>query len=153
VTHARLGAPAFGVAPGDAEIHATLRALTDDRMDGLVAHAERLARKEASSHGLTVEIEYDDVFVACHNHPEAAGIIRRSLDALGVEHGPFMLPFRASEDFGGFGSDARLALMFLGAGEGRPALHNPDYDFPDALIGIGAAIFARILQEAGRETG
>ena len=36
------------------------------------------------------------------------------------------------------------AMFFLGAGERHPSLHNPDYDFPDDLIRIGARIFARV---------
>ena len=34
---------------------------------------------------------------------------------------------RGSEDFGRFGQQARAAMFFLGAGENRPDLHNPDY--------------------------
>ena len=58
---------------------------------------------------------------------------------------------RASEDFGRFGQRAPAAMFFLGAGENHPGLHNPDYDFPDGLIEIGARVphadtsrFARI---------
>ncbi len=53
----------------------------------------------------------------------------------------------ASEDFGVFGRVAPSALFLLGAGEACPGLHNPDYDFPDALIGVGARIFLRVLRE------
>jgi metal-dependent amidase/aminoacylase/carboxypeptidase family protein len=34
--------------------------------------------------------------------------------------------------------------MLLGAGRDRPDLHNPDYDFPDALIETGLRCFARL---------
>ncbi len=34
-------------------------------------------------------------------------------------------------------------VFFLGAGEHTPALHNPDYDFPDDLIPLGSRIFMR----------
>jgi metal-dependent amidase/aminoacylase/carboxypeptidase family protein len=37
-------------------------------------------------------------------------------------------------------------MFFLGAGENHPSLHNPDYDFPDDLIGIGARVFMRTLR-------
>jgi len=54
---------------------------------------------------------------------------------------------RASEDFGRFGQPGtRSAMLFLGAGPG-PALHNPDYDFPDALIGPGVAIFHQLARD------
>ena len=32
-------------------------------------------------------------------------------------------------------------------GENHAALHNPDYDFPDDLIPIGAAIFEQIARD------
>ena len=53
---------------------------------------------------------------------------------------------RASEDFGRFGQQAAAAMFFLGAGENHPGLHNPDYDFPDGLIEIGARVFMRTLR-------
>ena len=55
--------------------------------------------------------------------------------------------FRASEDFGRFGSAGKSAMFFLGAGEKHPSLHNPDYDFPDDLIPIGAKIFMRAARD------
>ena len=51
---------------------------------------------------------------------------------------------RASEDFGVFGHNAKAAMLCMGPGEDYAALHNPDYDFPDDLLPLGAAIFERI---------
>ena len=54
---------------------------------------------------------------------------------------------RASEDVGRFGAaPTRSAMLFLGAGD-IPALHNPDYDFPDDLIPLGARIFHHIARD------
>ncbi|MNV89879.1 hypothetical protein D3C71_1842110 [compost metagenome] len=53
---------------------------------------------------------------------------------------------RASEDFGRFRAVSSSAIFFLGAGKDYPNLHNPDYDFPDGLIDIGARIFMRIIR-------
>ena len=53
---------------------------------------------------------------------------------------------RASEDFGLFGRASKSAMLFLGSGETHPQLHNPDYDFPDDLIPIGARIFLRVAR-------
>ena len=46
-----------------------------------------------------------------------------------------------------FGRSAPSAMFLLGAGEDCPGLHNPDDDFPDALIAIGARVFMRTLRE------
>lgn len=146
VTHVRIGEPAFGVAPGRAEIWATLRTLTDASMEDLCVSAEHLILSAAREKGLSVEISHDDIFGHCENAPEAVAHLRRALDAEGVPHGPGDLPMRASEDFGRFGQRAPAAMFFLGAGENHPSLHNPDYDFPDDLIGIGTRVFMRTLR-------
>ncbi|MFO1075455.1 MAG: amidohydrolase [Geminicoccaceae bacterium] len=147
ITHAWMGAPAFGIAPGQAEVWATLRTLTDAGMAGLCGEAERLARDTAAGAGLGVEIEYADIFVHCENDPEAVAQLCRALGAEGIPVGAGELPMRASEDFGRFGKVARPAMFFLGAGEDHPSLHNPDYDFPDELIEIGARVFVRTLRQ------
>jgi amidohydrolase len=147
VTHARMGEPAFGIAPAHAEIWATLRTVTDAGMDRLRARAESLAREAAQAAGLGISIEYQDVFVHCENDPEAVEHLRRALDAEGVPHDRGNLPMLPSEDFGRFGTHARSAMFFLGAGEGHPGLHNPDYDYPDELIAVGARVFMRVLRD------
>lgn len=147
VTHAHMGEPAFGVAPGEAQLWATLRSRDDSSMEMLVTQAEAMARKTARAAGLMVQIDYDDIFSACQNNPEATALIRAALDTEGVIHDADDLPMRASEDFGRFGAISKSAMFLLGAGKNRPALHNPDYDFPDGLIPVGIRIFDRIVRQ------
>ena len=146
ITHAWLGEEAFGIAPGDGEIWATLRTLTDDGMANLCSTAERLAAEAAKEHGLSLSFSYHDVFHHCENAPEAVAVLEKALDDEGVPHGPADLPMRASEDFGRFRALCPAAMFFLGAGEDHPALHNPDYDFPEDLITIGAKVFLRAIR-------
>ena len=147
VTHAKLGEPAFGVAPGHAELWATLRTLTDACMGDLCAAAERLVVRVSREKSLGAEIAYHDVFKHCENAPIGVAHLRRALEAEGVPYDRGELPMRASEDFGRFGERAPAAMFFLGAGETHPSLHNPDYDFPDELIAIGARVFMRTLRD------
>ncbi len=147
VGHCHMGEAVFGVAPGRAELWATLRTRLDERMADLVEAAEDLVRRVAAEHGLTCEIDYHEVFVASLNAPEATAHLRAALDAEGVTHDEAELPMRASEDFGRFGHAAKSAMFFLGSGEEHPQLHNPDYDFPDDLIPIGARVFMRVVRD------
>ncbi|MFN3822567.1 MAG: amidohydrolase [Pseudorhodobacter sp.] len=147
VTHARLGEPAFGIAPGEAELWVTLRTRDDAPMAALLAEAGALARTTAETHGLGLDLSHHDVFAACSNHPGATAILARAASAMGLTLRAEGLPFRASEDFGRFAASARSAMLFLGAGEHHPALHNPDYDFPDDLIPAGAALFDHVLRQ------
>jgi amidohydrolase len=143
VTHTAMGEAVFGVAPGRAEVWATLRTRLDERMAGLCAAAETLVQRVAGDHGLAFTVDYHEIFVASMNAPSAVEHLRAALDQEGIAHSEDALPMRASEDFGIFGHGAPSAMFFLGAGERHPALHNPDYDFPDDLIPIGARIFMR----------
>ncbi len=115
-------------------------------MAALCAEAEVAARRCADRYGLGVEIVYEDVFHTCENHPEAVALLRGAMDRLGVRHEPGE-PMYPSEDFGRFAACGRSAMFFLGAGVDHPRLHNPDYDFPDELIPVGAAIFEEVVRD------
>ncbi|MDB2407889.1 amidohydrolase [Jannaschia sp.] len=143
LTHARLGAPAFGIAPGRGEVFATLRTTSDMDLVRLEEDARALVRDTS---GLLIEITTHDRFLAGINDPEGAAILREAATAAGLEavHGD---PLRASEDFGRFGHDCPAAMLLLGAGPG-PALHNPDYDFDDGLIAPGAELLAGAARRA-----
>jgi amidohydrolase len=146
VAHASMGEPAFGVAPGRGEIRVTLRTWLDGRMAGLCDRAEAMVREEAKAEGLQCSFDYHEIFVASLNDAEATAHLTVALDAEGISHDSEQLPMRASEDFGLFGHGAKSAMLYLGSGTDRPNLHNPDYDFPDDLIPIGARIFMRVAK-------
>lgn len=146
VTHASMGEAAFGIAPADAEIWVTLRTLTDDRMAALCADAEALAKQVATSENLAIVMSYDDIFLYCDNASDATSHLNQALDDEKITRGTQGLPMRGSEDFGRFRSVSSSAMFFLGAGVNSASLHNPDYDFPDELIEIGARIFMRTIR-------
>lgn len=145
--HARLGEAAFGIAPGEADIWATLRSINDDLQSRLMQAACDMASETARTHGLSIDLGTEDRFAACDNDPDATAYAERAFEAEGVSSLPVDQPFRWSEDFGLFGSVSRSALFVLGAGVEAPRLHNPDYDFPDELIPLGARLFERIARD------
>ncbi|WP_420584122.1 amidohydrolase [Ruegeria sp.] len=147
VTHVSLGEPTFGVAPGHAELWVTLRTVADARMQHLIDEAEALVAQVASDQGLQHQISYEDAFEACVNAPEAVDILDRSCAETGVSCELVPRPQKFSEDFGQFGKGAKAAMFWLGSGTNQPQLHNPDYDFPDALIPVGAEIFLAAIQQ------
>jgi amidohydrolase len=146
ITHANMGEAAFGISPADAELWATLRTLSDDNMDALCAQAEALVTEISNKNSLKFSIAYDDIFLHCENSTEATAYIITALKAENIPYTKDFLPMRGSEDFGRFGSVSQSAMFFLGAGQNHANLHNPDYDFPDELIDIGARIFMRIIR-------
>jgi amidohydrolase len=146
ITHATMGEAVFGIAPGHAEVWATLRTKRNDLMASLCAAAEAVVTSIADKNLLSAQYDYHETFVASVNAPEAVEQLRLALDEERIVHAQDNLPMRASEDFGVFGHNAASAMFFLGAGEQHPALHNPDYDFPDDLIPIGSRVFMRTLR-------
>ena len=56
-------------------------------------------------------------------------------------------PFRWSEDFGHFSSICPTVFFGLGIGEDAPALHRPDYHFPDSVIPTGIAVYAGLIEK------
>ncbi len=146
ITHARLGEQTFGVAPGQAELWVTLRTVSDERMTKLVTEAEAMVRQVAQTEGLGTDITYEDVFEACTNDADAVDILTTACAEQSVPCQLSPEPQRFSEDFGQFGQGAKTAMFWLGAGQHHPQLHNPDYDFPDALIPIGTGIFLSAIR-------
>ncbi len=147
VTHVQMGEPTFGIAPGEARLLVTLRTATDEALHALDEAARNLSRDLAEQAGLSLCFDVCDAFAATVNDAEATDMAVKAMNALGISCDDSGLPMRASEDFGVFGWDARAAILCLGPGERYAGLHNPDYDFPDALIPVGASIFERITRD------
>lgn len=144
LTHANLGAPAFGIAPADGELRVTLRTMTNDGMDRLIDTA---LHKVAEAHGdLVADIHWHDVFRGVVNDADATEIARQVAQDLGHEIYEMPTPMRWSEDFGRIGDDgAKAAMLYIGSGTETPQLHNPDFDFPDALLPVVIDQFADIV--------
>jgi len=147
VTHVNIGEPTFGIAPGDGVLYATLRTANDDALHSVLEDTKTIANTIAKAEALDIEFSVFDHFAASINDEEATRIAISAMKALNIEHGDEGLPMRASEDFGVFGRDAKAAMLCMGPGEDYAALHNPDYDFPDDLLPLGAAIFERITRD------
>lgn len=146
IVGARLGGEeAYGISPGEALLGATLRSETNETMQAIVAYAEAAVRREAERAGLRFDIDYREVFSATVNAGSAVEVVQRA--AAGRPVRLLERPFRWSEDFGGFTAAAEGAFFGLGAGPDTPALHHPAYDFPDALLPIGATVMGRILAD------
>ncbi len=144
LTHARLGEPTFGIAPGLGEVRVTLRCMTDDRMEALVADAQALVDQQCPD--LSLDIAWHDIFLSVTNDAEATEMARKVALSQDRPVHEMPTPMRWSEDFGRIGGDgAQAAMLYVGAGETHPQLHNPDYDFPDALIPIMTDMFLGIV--------
>lgn len=146
----KLGEKAYGVSAGEGEVHFTMRSDTQLRMRQLEEKTEQAVREIATEYGLLYTTEWIEPFAASSNHEDAVNLIRGAASDLGFDYHAPEVPFRWGEDFGLFTQKYKGALFCLGAGENCPALHSPDYDFPDEIIETGIRIFYRISQKTAR---
>jgi amidohydrolase len=141
VVHVNLGSEDYGISAGSAEVHLTVRCWTDAELEKLQQDIEALSRKLAKKHELGVDIRYCFTFKANRNDDAAAELVANAVRSTGRELIARDHPFKWGEDFGLFTAKYKGCMFGLGAGEDMPALHNPDYDFPDALIPHGVELF------------
>ena len=146
VVHSRLGRPAFGVTPGEAELLATLRADDDALLAELKEAAGAAAERQALDHGLTAALSFSEEFPATTNHPQATELARRAAGRSGLEILlPQESPFRWSEDFGRLAALGKGAMIGLGAGVDHPALHAERYDFNDNSLTCGVELLQNLV--------
>jgi len=147
IIHVKVGEVAFGTTPGEAVVMATLRARNDHDLELLSKTAEITASQIVQKEKLEISMEYTETFPATVNSPEAAKFVKNAAAKLGLDVKTLDKPFRWTEDFGHFTSRFKGALIGLGAGIQHPALHNPNYDFPDQLITTGINLFLEIFDD------
>lgn len=141
VVHVDLGSKDYGISAGNAEVHLTVRCWTDAELKQLEQDIENLSRRVVASHKLGIDISYCFTFKANQNDDAAAELVTAAVRSTGRELTQRDHPFKWGEDFGLFTARYKGCMFGLGAGEDMPALHNPDYDFPDELIPHGVELF------------
>lgn len=143
--YSSMGSKDYGVSPADGELHLTIRTWTPDEMNALMKKIETIAQDVALKHSLKHEMLWFDYFSATKNDPFCNTIIKESAKERGFQLNQREHPFKFGEDFGVFTQRYPGAMFGLGSGEETPALHNPDYDFPDEIIETGIAMFREII--------
>jgi amidohydrolase len=152
LTHARLGERSYGISPGRAEVLATLRAERDLDLERLRSRASALAAEAGREYGLHANVGFSDHFAASVNDAHAVSIVRAAAADAQLDVHTMPAPIRWSEDFGLFTQVCKGALIGLGSGIDQPALHAPDYDFPDAALSAGIHLFDGILRRVMAES-
>jgi amidohydrolase len=145
--HIAMGEKAYGVSAGYGEVHFTIRSNSNAQMRTIESDLEESVNEIASKFKLKIKIEWTQSFQANENNIEAVNFIRKSVSYLNFNILEKKLPFTFGEDFGLFTQKFKGAMLGLGSGENTPALHNPDYDFPDEIIETGTQLFHQITKE------
>lgn len=146
ITHASLGEETFGVAPGHAEIWLTLRSYDDRNLQMMASQIIEMCRAKAKDYLFDFNFSEHEAFAATNSDPNCVHIIEQAAQNLELKVGHLSEPFRWSEDFGRFGSVCPIGFFGLGSGVDQPALHNPEFDFPDDILEIGMTMFWEIIR-------
>ncbi len=149
------GEGALNIIPTVAELNGTVRTYDPKVKAKIMDSLERRIRGIGEAMGAQIEYTYYDVCAATSNTVKetefALSVARKLVD------GPHMIDddtakSMGGEDFGGFLS--KRAGNYMGIGQGVPGtsphnfmLHSPHYDFNDAIIPIGAAYFAQLVED------
>lgn len=143
--YTNIGSADFGISAGYGETGFTMRAGNNELLEKLrYLFLEKVSVIE-KSHGINTDLEWLEDFPSINNELSATDFIRNSAKTIRLDLQSINDPFSWGEDFGHFTKKYKGAMFGLGAGIKTPALHNPDYDFPDELITSGSDLFIEII--------
>lgn len=147
ITHASLGEETFGVTPGHAEIWLTLRSYDDRNLQLMATQIIELCRSKAKDYLFDFDFSEHEAFAATNSDPKCVQLIEQAAQNLELQVRRLSEPFRWSEDFGRFRSVCPIGFFGIGSGTEQPALHNPEFDFPDDILEVGMTMFWEIIRQ------
>ena len=143
---------AMSVIPREAKLVGTVRTFRRSVQETVEARMRTLAQSIAGAFGATAQVEYQRIYPATLNTaPEANFVADLATEMIGKDKVVRDLtPSMGSEDFS-FMLQAKPGAYFrLGQGgaDAGCLLHNPRYDFNDAVIPLGSAMFASLTERS-----
>ena len=140
----RCGQKAFGMAASDGEIYLTLRAHLNKDLQALEDKIISFCREKAEKGGFDLAYEHIDAFPGTENEDGCVQKVENAAAKAGYKLHILEEPMRWSEDFGWYLMECPGAYFGIGAGESCPALHTPDFEYIDELIGNTVSMFENI---------
>jgi hippurate hydrolase len=142
----------FNVIPDHVKLVGTVRSFRPETRDLAERRVREIAAKTAEALGCSAEVAYERGYPATVNSAREAEFAARvgqrvfGVDNVITEHEPTM----GGEDFSYLLQARPGAYVFLGQGgsAGGCLLHNPNYDFNDEVIPLGAGYLAALVEEA-----
>ena len=144
---------AWNIIPNEAVIGGTVRAFSEAVQTQVEQRIRELCAGTALSHGATISVRYERRYPPTVNTSAEAELCASVAASLvGTERVKRELkPAMGSEDFAWMLQARPGAYMWLGNGTGSVGgcrVHNPGYDFNDAVLPIGAAYWVRLAETA-----
>ncbi len=148
------GGDAPNVIPGSVLMRLTVRAYRPEIRAMLRERITQLVQAQAATLGVTAEVDYHWRYPALVNDVESTRYARQvALDWLG-EDGllPDLAPLTGSEDFSFMLEHCPGSYLIVGNGVGEHhrtggcMVHNPGYDFNDAILPIAASYWVQLVR-------
>jgi hippurate hydrolase len=149
-----VGAIHAGNAPNviaeTAELRLTVRAFSPEVRALLRERITQLVATQAEALGARAEVDYQWGYPALQNEPALTDFARQ----VAVDHFgpgclvPDMKPLTGSEDFAYMLEQKPGCYFTIGNGDGQGGcmVHNPGYDFNDAILPIGATYWVKLVE-------
>jgi amidohydrolase len=138
---------AYNVIPDEARLVGTMRTFSD-KVRALTRERMRaIAAGVAATFGVEIEVDIRDIFTVLENHEEQSRAVAEvASEIVGVENVSMTpQPKMGSEDFADMLRAVPGAYFWLGH-EGSVPVHNPGFILDDAILPVGASLFARIIE-------
>ena len=138
---------AYNVIPQSATLSGTARFFRNEVAQEIEAAMRRLVEGVAAGFGATARLDFRLIFAPTVNDPvRTAELADAAAELVGEELvNRHRAPVMGSEDFSFMLEKVPGAYIHVGNGPGAQA-HNPHYNFNDAAIPYGAALYARIVE-------
>lgn len=152
---------ASNVVPDHCEIQGTVRTFSTGVLDLIERRMGEIATHTAAAFGATAEFHFHRNYPPTINHDREVTFLRDVMrEVAGPDRTLEMEPAMTAEDFSFFLEKKPGAYFMIGNGSGEHraphdgsarqigpcTLHNPHYDFNDALIPQGAALWVRLTE-------
>ena len=138
------GGMAANQIPDRVVLRGTCRTFKPAIRDLVARRIEEVSHGIAAAFGLTAQVTITVGMGATVNDPVEADRAAEAADAAGLDVRRDLPPSMASEDFGWYLAERPGAFAWIGNGPARDGrgLHNPGYDFNDAILPVAATFLA-----------
>ena len=143
------GGDAFNVLPDDALIKGTVRCFSKQTQERIHQLMVEISEGTARMHGATATVSYQNAYPATINSAAETDIAIRAAQAVvGQDKVSWdSEPSMAAEDFSYMLNCKPGAYIWLGVDQEQSVpLHNPNYDFNDQALAIGAAYWVELVK-------
>ena len=143
---------AVNVIPQTATIRGTVRSLSDTAQDEMEKALSRIATGICAAYGVNCRVDYRRNYPRLVNHQDQTVVAARAAAALVGEENvdANAPPLMASEDFAWMLREIPGSYIFIGNGTGETSgcfVHNPNYDFNDEILPLGASYWVRLVEQ------